>query len=186
MTGKTCACFEPALDYCVVKFPRWPFDKFVYADKALGTQMKATGEVMAIGQSFELAMMKAAISIELGLETLTLPELEAKSDEEIVNLLHHADDHRIFVVYEALKRQVSWDVIFDITKIDKWFLAKFQKLADMELRLAGGDDTEETYAVAKKMGFLDKTIRRLTGKEIAAGTTRRRNTSPAGTAAKRK
>ena len=128
--------------------------------------MKATGEVMAIGQSFELAMMKAAISIELGLETLTLPELEAKSDEEIVNLLHHADDHRIFVVYEALKRQVSWDVIFDITKIDKWFLAKFQKLADMELRLAGGDDTEETYAVAKKMGFLDKTIRRLTGKEI--------------------
>ena len=166
VTGKTCACFEPALDYCVVKFPRWPFDKFVYADKALGTQMKATGEVMAIGQSFELAMMKAAISIELGLETLTLPELEAKSDGEIVNLLHHADDHRIFVVYEALKRQISWDVIFDITKIDKWFLAKFQKLADMELRLAGGDDTEETYAVAKKMGFLDKTIRRLTGKEI--------------------
>lgn len=156
VTGKTCACFEPALDYCVVKFPRWPFDKFVYADKALGTQMKATGEVMAIGQSFELAMMKAAISIELGLETLTLPELEEKSDEQIKALLHHADDQRIFVVYEALKRHISWDMIFEITKIDKWFLAKFQKLADMELRLASGDDSEKTYKKAKEMGFLDQ------------------------------
>lgn len=166
VTGKTCACFEPALDYCVVKFPRWPFDKFVYADKALGTQMKATGEVMAIGQSFELAMMKAAISIELGLETLTLTQLEQKTDEEIVQLLHHTDDQRIFVVYEALKRHINWDLIFKITKIDKWFLAKFQKLADMELRLAEGDDSEETYIAAKKLGFLDKTIRRLTQKEI--------------------
>ena len=166
VTGNTYACFEPTVDYCVVKFPRWPFDKFVYAEKTLGTQMKATGEVMAIGQSFELAMMKAAISVELGLETLTLPELTEKSDEEILELVHHPDDKRIFVIYEALKRGVSWDTIFDITKIDKWFLAKFQKLADMEKRLAAGDDSESTYEKAKKMGFLDKTIARLTGKEI--------------------
>ncbi|MBQ1237757.1 MAG: carbamoyl-phosphate synthase large subunit, partial [Oscillospiraceae bacterium] len=166
VTGNTYACFEPTVDYCVVKFPRWPFDKFVYAEKTLGTQMKATGEVMAIGQSFELAMMKAAISVELGLETLTLPELTEKSDEEILELVHHPDDKRIFVIYEALKRGTSWDTIFDITKIDKWFLAKFQKLADMEKRLAAGDDSEITYVKAKKMGFLDKTIARLTGKEI--------------------
>ncbi|MCI5802183.1 MAG: carbamoyl-phosphate synthase large subunit [Oscillospiraceae bacterium] len=166
VTGKTCACFEPALDYCVVKFPRWPFDKFVYAEKTLGTQMKATGEVMAIGQSFELAMMKAVSSIELGLETLTLKSLESKTEEEIVELLHVTDDQRIFVVYEALKRGVSSDVIFEITKIDKWFLEKFRKLAHMELALAGGALDEETYLAAKKMGFLDKTITRLTGKEI--------------------
>ncbi len=166
VTGKTCACFEPALDYCVVKFPRWPFDKFVYADKTLGTQMKATGEVMAIGQSYELAMMKAAVSIELGMETLTLPRLETCTDREIDTLLHNADDQRLFVVYEALKRHFSWDRIFDITKIDRWFLAKLQNLADMELLLKAGDNSEMTYIKAKKMGFLDKTIRRLTGKEI--------------------
>ena len=129
VTGKTCACFKPTLDYCVVKFPRWPFDKFVYAEKTLGTQMKATGEVMAIARSFEQAMMKAVVSIELGMETLTLPQLEEQSDEEIVRLLSVTDDERLFVVYEAIKRGISFDQIFDITKSDKWFLAKFANLA---------------------------------------------------------
>ena len=112
VTGKTCACFEPTLDYCVVKFPRWPFDKFVYAEKTLGTQMKATGEVMAIARSFEQAMMKAVVSIELGMETLTLPQLEEQSDEEIVRLLSVTDDERLFVVYEAIMRGISFDQIF--------------------------------------------------------------------------
>ena len=166
VTGETCACFEPALDYVVVKYPKWPFDKFVYAKKDLGTQMMATGEVMAIGTSFESAIMKAVSSIELGLETLTLPTLAEDSNETIVEKLHNCDSERAFVVYEALKRGISWDVIHDITKIDRWFLAKMQHLADMENALAKGELTEESYRAAKQYGFLDKTITRLTGKEI--------------------
>jgi len=166
VTGESCACFEPALDYVVVKYPKWPFDKFVYAKKDLGTQMMATGEVMAIGTSFESAMMKAVSSIELGLETLTLPALASDSDETIIEKLHHCDSERAFVVYEALKRGISWDIIHDITKIDHWFLAKMQHLADIENELSRGELTEESYRTAKQYGFLDKTIRRLTGKEI--------------------
>nr|WP_122012072.1 carbamoyl-phosphate synthase large subunit [Maliibacterium massiliense] len=166
ITGKTCACFEPALDYCVVKFPRWPFDKFVYAEKTLGTQMKATGEVMAIGQSFELAVMKAVHSIELGMETLSLDTLAQKSDEQIVALLHQQDDQRIFVVYEAIKRGVPFDTIFGITMIDKWFLAKLRNLAQMELSLSQEPLTLEKYRAAKRMGFLDKTIARLSGQPL--------------------
>ena len=166
VTGETCACFEPALDYVVVKYPKWPFDKFVYAKKDLGTQMMATGEVMAIGTSFEAALMKAISSIELGLETLTLPALEQDTTEEIIEKLHQCDSERAFVVYEALKRGVSWDTIHQITKIDRWFLAKMQHLADMENALKQGELTEESYRQAKQYGFLDKTITRLTGKEI--------------------
>jgi carbamoyl-phosphate synthase large subunit len=168
VTGKTYACFEPALDYCVVKFPKWPFDKFVYARRELGTQMKATGEVMAIGNSFELAMMKAVRSIELKLDTLSMPKLKAKSDEEIRELVHHADDERIFAVYEAIKRGVSFDEIFEITKIDRWFLAKLKHLADVECALGEGELTEEKYLAAKKLGFLDSTIKKLSGREIPA------------------
>ena len=168
VTGESCACFEPALDYVVVKYPKWPFDKFVYAKKDLGTQMMATGEVMAIGTSFEAAMMKAVSSIELGLETLSLPALADDSDEAIIQKLHHCDSERAFVVYEALKRGISWDIIHDITKIDRWFLAKMQHLANIENELACGELTEESYRTAKQYGFLDKTIRRLRGKELPA------------------
>ena len=101
VTGKTCACFEPALDYIVVKYPKWPFDKFVYADKSLGTQMMATGEVMSIGNSFEAAMMKAVSSIELGMDTLTHKPFEELTDDEIVAHLHVQDAERVFCVYEA-------------------------------------------------------------------------------------
>ena len=166
VTGQTCACFEPALDYCVVKFPKWPFDKFVYAKKSLGTQMMATGEVMAIANSFEHAFMKAVQSIELGLETPTLETLSALTDEEVVEKLHVCDSDRSFVVYEAIKRGVSFETIYNITKIDPWFLAKLQGLAETELALAGlrgGILTEELYRTAKMQGFLDKTVLRLTG-----------------------
>lgn len=165
VTGETCACFEPALDYCVVKFPKWPFDKFVYAKKSLGTQMMATGEVMAIATSFEEAFMKAVTSIELSLETPTLPMLTTMSDEEIVDKLSVQDSDRAFCVYEALKRGVSFDVIYDKTKIDYWFLSKLQKLANTELALAKGFD-EELYNKAKRQGFMDKTIERLSGQLI--------------------
>ena len=106
VTGKTCACFEPTLDYVVVKIPKWPFDKFVYAKRTLGTQMKATGEVMSIGQSFEEAIMKAVRGAELSLDTLNLPKLAELSDEEIDTKLYNCDDERLFVVYEAIKRGI--------------------------------------------------------------------------------
>jgi carbamoyl-phosphate synthase large subunit len=165
VTGKTYACFEPALDYVVVKFPKWPFDKFVYAKRTLGTQMKATGEVMAIGTSFEMAMMKAVRCIELNLDTLNLKKLKDKDTHLIEEYLHHCDDERIFVVYEALKRGISIDRIFKITKIDRWFLSKLNNLVNMEYNLMKGHLTQEKYKKAKKMGFLDKTIKALSGQE---------------------
>ena len=163
VTGKTCACFEPALDYIVVKYPKWPFDKFVYADKSLGTQMMATGEVMSIGNSFEAAMMKAVSSIELGMDTLTHKPFEELTDDEIVAHMHVQDAERVFCVYEALKRGIDHETIYKITKIDWWFLDKMQHLANLENGLAkcNGVLTEEQYKTAKKYGFQDKTIKRL-------------------------
>ena len=165
VTGETCACFEPALDYVVVKYPKWPFDKFVYADKSLGTQMMATGEVMAIGNNFEHAMMKAVSSIELGMDTLTLSDFEKLTTEEVIEHLHVQDSERAFCVYEALKRGVPHQTIYDITKIDWWFLDKMQHLANLELGLKNGPLTREKYLEAKHYGFLDKTILRLSGAE---------------------
>ncbi|MBC3889248.1 carbamoyl-phosphate synthase large subunit [Acetobacterium paludosum] len=170
VTGTTTACFEPALDYIVVKFPRWPFDKFVYAKRTLGTQMKATGEIMAIGSSFEHAMMKAIRSIELGFETLSIDKLVQSTDAEIMAMLGDSDDERCFVVYEAIKRGVSLDTIFDITKIDKWFLDKLRHLAIMEKDLATKGLTEERVCVAREIGFLDKTIEALSGAPIQEAT----------------
>ena len=118
VTGKTYACFEPALDYVVVKFPKWAFDKFVYAKRTLGTQMKATGEVMAIGTSFEQAMMKAVRSIELGIDSMNLKKLESLSTEEILEKLKTVDDERSFQVYEALKRGISVEQLHEITIIN--------------------------------------------------------------------
>jgi carbamoyl-phosphate synthase large subunit len=167
VTGNTYACFEPAIDYLVVKFPRWPFDKFVYAKRTLGTQMKATGEVMSIGASFEAAIIKAVRGAELKLDTLNLPKLAHSSDEEIENQLHQVDDERIFVVFEALKRGISIDKIHEITMIDEWFLGKLQNLVKLEKWLAEGELTEEKYLLAKKWGYLDSTIERISGQKIA-------------------
>ncbi len=163
VTGTTSACFEPTVDYIVVKYPKWPFDKFVYADKSLGTQMMATGEVMSIGNSFELAIMKAVTSIELGMETLTLNTLAELDNDALVQQLHVQDAERMFCVYEALKRGISHEVIYNITKIDWWFLDKLQHLADLELGLAAcnGNLSVAQYKQAKQYGFMDKTIKRL-------------------------
>lgn len=166
VTGTTYACFEPAIDYIVVKFPKWPFDKFVYAKRTLGTQMKATGEVMSIGTSFEQAMLKAARSIELGIDTMNLPKLKKFSTDEIVGKLHNCDDERIFVVYEALTRGITPEEIHSITMIDNWFLYKLLHLCELEKNMASGELTKEKYTEAKKYGFLDSTIARLSGQEI--------------------
>ncbi len=170
VTGKTYACFEPALDYVVVKFPKWAFDKFVYAKRTLGTQMKATGEVMAIGTSFEQAMMKAVRSIELGLDTMNLKKLTEKSDQEIRDLLYVVDDERSFAVFEALKRGVTVEEIHEITMIDNWFLSKLLNLVNLEKYLAEDTLTEDKYDIAKKYGYLDSTIERISGQKCPKRT----------------
>ncbi len=159
ITGKTCACFEPALDYVVVKLPKWPFDKFAGASRALGTQMKATGEVMAIAPSFEMALMKAVRGAEIKLDTLNRA---GESDVPVEARLERADDLRLFTIFEALKSGVAIERIHEITKIDRWFLAKLANLADYERAIAGGL-TEESYLRGKKLGYPDAALRRLSG-----------------------
>lgn len=164
VTQKTKACFEPTLDYIVLKFPRWPFDKFVTADRTLGTQMKATGEVMAIERSMEASMLKAVRCLEIGLTHLEMPELKALSDEEIHDRIKLIDDERCFVIAEAMRRGITIDDIHSITKIDKWFLSKIQNIVKMERALETHELTSSLLRKAKKMGFADKTIAARVGK----------------------
>lgn len=171
VTGSTYACFEPALDYVVVKFPKWPFDKFVYAKRTLGTQMKATGEVMAIAPTFEHAIMKAVRGAEISHDTLDDKKFAKMSDENVVDRLSVCDDQRIFCVFEALKRGVSVDKIHEITLIDEWFLNKLLILVDMENKLKEGNIDKATYFKAKKLGFLDRTIEAFTGEECKYSAT---------------
>ena len=133
ITKKTMAAFEPVLDYVVVKMPKFPFEKFVYAERKLGTQMKATGEVMAIGQNFEEAILKAVRGAELGLTDLNLPAFASENDEKICERVGQCTDQRIFAIYQVIKRTcMSIDEIHEVTKIDKWFLYKLQKIANAE------------------------------------------------------
>ncbi|MBM6926486.1 carbamoyl-phosphate synthase large subunit [Pseudoflavonifractor phocaeensis] len=165
VTGKTTACFEPTLDYCVLKIPRLPFDKFTTASRTLGTQMKATGEVMAIGNSFEGALMKAIRSLELPVKSLRLPGLDELYTEEIEDRLVNIDDQRLFVVAEALRRGFSPEKINKITKYDLWFLDRLQAIVDMEDKLDHGHLDADTLRQAKEMGFSDAWIAALSGKE---------------------
>ncbi len=166
VTGKTCACFEPALDYVVVKVPKWPFDKFVYAKRTLGTQMKSTGEVMAIAQSFEEAIMKAVRGAELGLDTLTMPKIAALETREVEERLYVCDNERLFVIYEAIKRSIALEKIHEITRIDLWFLGKLANLAATEERMKNEPLTEELYTRCKRLGYPDNAILRISGKGI--------------------
>lgn len=160
ITGKTCACFEPTLDYVVVKLPKWPFDKFVNASRKLGTQMKATGEVMSIAPSFEQAIMKAVRGAEIGLDTLNN---KALNGVDIKQKLHDQDDIRLFTVFKALKEGVSIAEIHEITMIDEWFLAKLENLARYELEIEGKPLSKEQYLKGKKLGYPDKALEKISG-----------------------
>ena len=169
VTGKTTACFEPTLDYCVLKIPRLPFDKFTTASRTLGTQMKATGEVMAIANSFEGALMKAIRSLELNVRALKLDKLEGLYTDEIEDLLVQVTDERLFVVAEALRRGFSPQKINHITKMDIWFLEGFQRIIDMEneLERCKGVPSADTLKRAKEMCFADSYIGTLCGMKQA-------------------
>ena len=165
VTGKTCACFEPAIDYCVVKLPKWPFDKFVYAKRTLGTQMKATGEVMAIAPSFEAGLLKA-VRGALGMSTLENPHYAELSDEQIESMLMPATDYRLFILYEAVKRGTSVEHIAEVTKIDPWFLNKIKNLVNYENSIRGRAITKDEYMRGKKLGYLDASIEKLSGNKL--------------------
>nr|WP_269140274.1 carbamoyl-phosphate synthase large subunit [Pectinatus sottacetonis] len=167
VTQKTKACFEPALDYCVVKFPRWPFDKFVLADHTLGTQMKATGEVMSIDRNFEGAILKAVRSLEIGVNRLSMEHVAAWTDAEVIKKLELINDERIFVIAEVLRRNIaSVDKINDITKIDKWFIRKIKNITDVENKLKAQQLTRKLLLEAKNIGLADKSIGEITGKNM--------------------
>ena len=166
VTGNTYACFEPTIDYLVVKMPKWPFDKFLYAKRELGTRMKATGEVMAIGTSFEMAMMKAVRGAEISSTTFNYKKFINSTKEELLAKLPEMTDERIFVVYAALKKGVTVDEVFNITKIDRWFLNKFKNLIAYEEALTTQKLTRELYDEGKRLGYLDKDIAAFSGQKI--------------------
>lgn len=170
VTGKTYAAFEPALDYVVVKIPRWPFDKFAFADRMLGTQMKATGEVMAIDRTFEAALMKAVRSLEIGLNGLFLQGIEDVLQPELEEKLKSADDERVFAVAEALRRGMTIEDLHYMTKIDIWFLVKIKNIVDFELELINGVRSSgveyfsrDVMTRAKLLGIPDVYMAQLTG-----------------------
>ena len=164
ITGKTYASFEPALDYCVVKLPRLPFDKFITAKRTLTTQMKATGEVMSICDNFEGALMKAIRSLEQHVDCLLSYDFGALSKEELKERLKKVDDQRIFVIAQALRAGVDYDTIHEITSVDNWFIDKLAILVEMEQALRKGPLTVELLKEAKRIEFPDCVIGRLTGK----------------------
>ncbi len=164
ITGQTMASFEPMLDYCVVKLPRLPFDKFISAKRTLTTQMKATGEVMAICDNFEGALMKAIRSLEQHVDSLMSYDFTALSREELLNQLKVVDDRRIWVIAEAIRKGISYEEIHAITKIDLWFIDKIAILVEMEQALKTQELTVELLREAKRVEFPDNVIARLTGK----------------------
>lgn len=165
ITGKTYASFEPAIDYCVVKIPRLPFDKFLTAKRTLTTQMKATGEVMSICNSFEGALMKALRSLEQHVDCLRSYDFSALSREDLLERMKKVDDQRIFLIAEAVRKGIDYDTIYDITMVDKWFIDKIAILTEMEEKLEreGAALSVETLREAKRMEFPDNVIGRLTG-----------------------
>ena len=164
ITQKTYASFEPMLDYVVVKLPRLPFDKFISAKRTLTTQMKATGEVMSICNNFEGALMKAIRSLEQHVDCLMSYDFTGLSDDELLEQLAIVDDMRMWKIAEALRRGIDYDTIFNITKVDKWFIDKFAIIVEMEKALKEQELTPELLREAKRIEFPDNVIARLTGK----------------------
>ena len=163
VTQKTYASFEPMLDYCVVKIPRLPFDKFISAKRTLTTQMKATGEVMSICDNFEGALMKAIRSLEQHVDSLMSYDFSDLSEEELLEKLEIVDDRRIWMIAEAIRKGISYEKIHDITKIDLWFIDKIAILVEMEQKLQNTPLSEELLKEAKRMEFPDHVIAKLTG-----------------------
>ena len=163
ITGKTYASFEPMLDYCVVKIPRLPFDKFITAKRTLTTQMKATGEVMSICDNFEGALMKALRSLEQHIDSLDIGRYSDRSKEELLERIHIVDDRRIFIIAELIRKGATYEEIHDITKIDLWFIDKIAHLVEMEQTLKNETLTPEILAEAKRMEFPDAVIANYTG-----------------------
>lgn len=168
VTKKTTACFEPSLDYVVVKFPRWPFDKFNLADRSLGTQMKATGEVMAVDRSFEGALLKAVRSLEIGLQSLSQPAIAAVSDVDLETMLAAASDERLFAIAEGLRRGWPVNKIVAITKIERFFVEKIANIVIVETSLYNEPLTPALLRSAKQIGFTDKSIAAMTGQTVEA------------------
>lgn len=164
VTGNTFASFEPTIDYCVVKVPRLPFDKFITAKRTLTTQMKATGEVMSICTSFEGALMKALRSLEQHVDCLQSYDFSALTEEELLEELKIVDDRRIWKIAEAIRKGIPQDSIYDITKIDRWFIDKIAVIVEMEDALQNQELNEELLLEAKRMEFPDNVIARMTGK----------------------
>lgn len=162
VTKKTYASFEPMLDYCVVKMPRLPFDKFISAKRSLGTQMKATGEVMSICTNFEGALMKAIRSLEQHVDSLMSYDFTGLSEEALLKQLAEVDDRRIWVIAEALRRKIAYETIYEITRIDVWFIDKLAILIEMEEELKTKPLTPELLKEAKRIEFPDNVIARLT------------------------
>jgi carbamoyl-phosphate synthase large subunit len=174
ITGKTLACFEPSIDYVVTKIPRWPFDKFTTADRVLGTQMKATGEVMAIDRTFEGSLLKAIRSLETGIDSLKLKAVEEWSDSVLSSRLRRADDERLFCIAEALRRGYSVDDVSEVSRVDRWFVSKIKGIIELESRiertLKGSfpegiltDEAREVLLEAKTKGSADSHIARILG-----------------------
>ena len=164
VTGKTYASFEPMLDYCVVKIPRLPFDKFITAKRTLTTQMKATGEVMSICDNFEGALMKALRSLEQHVDSLMSYDFTDLSEKELLERMKTVDDQRIFIIAQAIRRGINYRAIHDITQIDEWFIDKIAILVEMEERLQKEELTAELLREAKRIEFPDNVIARLAGK----------------------
>ncbi|MBM6994818.1 carbamoyl-phosphate synthase large subunit [Paenibacillus sp. DXFW5] len=173
VTGQTYACFEPTLDYIVSKIPRWPFDKFIHANRKLGTQMKATGEVMAIGRTFEESIHKAVRSLEIGTHRLYLKGAEKIDEETLNNRLIKADDERLFLIAEAFRRGYKLQQIQELTGIDWWFLDKIERLVEFEKQIAGEEFfSYDTLYEAKRLGFTDRAIAELRTAGQPSGTHR--------------
>ena len=168
ITGKTYASFEPALDYCVVKMPRLPFDKFITAKRTLTTQMKATGEVMSICTNFEGALMKAIRSLEQHVDCLRSYDFSALDREALLRRMQKVDDQRIYVIAEALRKGIDYDTIYEITRIDRWFIDKIAVLVEMEYALETQPLSLELLKEAKRLEFPDSVIARLAGMEESA------------------
>jgi carbamoyl-phosphate synthase large subunit len=164
VTKETSAMFEPALDYVVVKIPRWPFDKFKGLGRVIGTEMRSTGEVMGIGRRFEEALQKAIRSLDIGYAGICCKKRKPETEQaKLTTLLAKPTDLRLYYIYDALKNGFTFDEIYELTKVDRWFLKKLKNILDVEREITSGSPTLQVLSKAKRLGFSDKQLAELAG-----------------------